>query len=417
MILEVILTGLFLIAFVLIAFEESLKMNKAKSTLFLGTLVWIILFLFAPSFGGTHFIEEAFEETILEIAILWLFLIAAMTFVAYMDRQGLIENLVYKFLPEKISEKKLLLFLGIFTFFFSSVADNLTATLVAISIIMALNIDTKNLVTYCVFVIFAANSGGVAMITGDVTTLMIFNAGMVQIVPLLSLFIPSFISLMVLYFLMSRKISGVMEIKNEIKEFSKHDLIIGGIFIFTIISVIAGHVLFHIPAMLTFLFGMSAMLLYGWVIILKKKKDELQLLEYIRWIEFDALFFFLGVLMLVGMLSTIGILGQAAILYDIIPTYLANYIIGILSSVVDNIPLTAAMLKVGIEMVPGDWLAMTYAVGVGGSLLVIGSAAGVVAMSKIKSLTFGVYLRSFGYILIAYTIGYILAYFTGHLVA
>jgi len=417
MILEIILTILFLIAFVLIAFEESLKMNKAKSTLFLGTFVWIILFLFAPSFGGTHFIEEAFEETILEIAILWLFLIAAMTFVAYMDRQGFIENLVYKFLPEKISEKKLLLFLGIFTFFFSSLADNLTATLVAITIIIALNIDPKKLITYCIFVIFAANAGGVAMITGDVTTLMIFNAGMVEIVPLLALFIPSFISLMVLYFLISRNITGEMVIDKKIRTISRHDLRIGAIFILTIICVIAGHVLFHIPAMLTFLFGMSVMLLYGWLVILKHKKDELELLEYIRAIEFDALFFFLGVLMLVGMLSTIGILGQAAILYDVIPTYLANYVIGILSSVVDNIPLTAAMLKAGLVMVPGDWLAMTYAVGVGGSLLVIGSAAGVVAMSKIKSLTFGTYLKSFGYILIAYTVGYVLAYFIGHLVA
>ncbi len=392
-------------------------MNKAKSTLFLGTFVWIILFLFAPSFGGTHFIEEAFEETILEIAILWLFLIAAMTFVAYMDRQGFIENLVYKFLPEKISEKKLLLFLGIFTFFFSSLADNLTATLVAITIIIALNIDPKKLITYCIFVIFAANAGGVAMITGDVTTLMIFNAGMVEIVPLLALFIPSFISLMVLYFLISRNITGEMVIDKKIRTISRHDLRIGAIFILTIICVIAGHVLFHIPAMLTFLFGMSVMLLYGWLVILKHKKDELELLEYIRAIEFDALFFFLGVLMLVGMLSTIGILGQAAILYDVIPTYLANYVIGILSSVVDNIPLTAAMLKAGLVMVPGDWLAMTYAVGVGGSLLVIGSAAGVVAMSKIKSLTFGTYLKSFGYILIAYTVGYVLAYFIGHLVA
>jgi len=417
MILEIILTILFLFAFVLIAFEEGLKMNKAKSTLFLGTFVWIVLFLFASKFGGAHFIEEAFHETVLEIAILWLFLIAAMTFVAYMDRQGFIENLVYKYLPEKISEKKLLFIIGVFTFFFSSLADNLTATLVALTILLALKIDSKKLMTYCVFVIFAANAGGVAMITGDVTTLMIFNAGMVKILPLLALFVPSFLSLMVLYFLLAQKISGTMEIVSNDNKVTNHDLIIGAIFILTIISVIAGHVLFHIPAMLTFLFGMSVMLLYGWVVIVKTKNDELELLEYIRAIEFDALFFFLGVLLLVGMLSTIGVLGKAAVLYDIIPVSIANYIMGMLSSVVDNIPLTAAILKGGITMVPGDWLAMTYAVGVGGSLLVIGSAAGVVAMSKIKSLTFGTYLKFFGYIFVSYTIGYIAAYFTGHLVA
>ena len=196
--LEIILTLIFLIAFITIAFEEVIKINKAKSTLFFGTFVWIVLFLSVPYFGDLHMIEEAFHETILEIAILWLFLIAAMSFVAYMDKNGFIENTVYKFLPKEISKKKLLFIIGIFTFFFSSVADNLTATLVALTIILALKIDKKQLIPFAVLIIFSANAGGVAMITGDVTTLMIFNAGKVEIVPLLAMFIPSFISMIIL---------------------------------------------------------------------------------------------------------------------------------------------------------------------------------------------------------------------------
>ncbi len=415
--IEIVLTAIFILAFILIAFEEACKINKAKSTLFLGTLVWIILFIAGSTNPETlHEVEHAFEESILEIAILWLFLIAAMTFVAYMDKQGFIENIVYRYLPKKISLKKLLFIIGTFTFFFSSLADNLTATLVSLTIILALNIKKEYILTFATLIVFSANAGGVAMITGDVTTLMIFNAGKVDIIPLLFLFIPSFISFLVLFAILQRYVKGNLEIPKQNSEFSKIDIIIGAIFLFTILGVILGHVFFHIPATLSFLFGLSVMLLVGWVVIVKKKKDELELLEYIRAVEFDALFFFLGVLLLVGMLSHIGVLNSVTALYEIIPVSVTNYLVGMLSSVVDNIPLTAAMLKAGLSMSPANWLALTYAVGVGGSLLVIGSAAGVVAMSKIKDLTFLNYMKFFFAIFIAYSIGYVGAYITGHLI-
>lgn len=414
--LEIILVVIFFLAFITIAFEEALKMNKAKSTLFFGTLVWIILFLTAGMHGGLDAVEHAFEENILEIAILWLFLIAAMTFVAYMDKTGFIEKLVYKFLPKEITEKKLLLIIGVFTFFLSAVADNLTATLISLTILLSLKLESKKLIKFATFVIFAANAGGVALITGDVTTLMIFLGGKVEMAKLLWLFIPSFISLMVLYLLLSRGLNGKLKIEKANTKINKVDKIIALIFGFTILGIIFGHVFFHIPPALTFLFGLSVMLLVGWFHI-HRKKEDLQLLEYIRSVEFDALFFFLGVLLLVGMLKEIGILAKVTMLYEIVPLGVANYVIGILSSVVDNIPLTAAMLKAGIDMGQAGWLGLTYAVGVGGSLLVIGSAAGVVAMSKIKELTFGVYLKYSFYILIAYSIGFIGAHFTGMWVA
>ena len=137
-----------------------------------------------------------------------------------------------------------------------------------------------------------------------------------------------------------------------------------------------------------FLFGLSLM----FMVVQFLNRDE-PTLEYIRKIEFDTLLFFLGVLLLVGMLKELGVLA-------------ANYVMGLVSSLFDNVPLTAALLNSGIEMTLPQWLTLTYAVGVGGSLLVIGSAAGVVAMSKVESLTFGSYLKYSGYLLVAYSVGF-----------
>lgn len=401
--LEIIIGVIFALGFLTIIFEEILKMNKAKSALFFGTLAWIVLFL---AHHSNDEINHALEETFLEISMLWLFLIAAMTFVAYMEKTGFIEHTVYRILPNKISERKLLLIMGVFAFFFSAVADNLTATLVALTILVGLRIPTDKLIKFAVLIVFSANAGGVALITGDVTTLMIFLAGKVSMSSLLVLVIPAFVSFIILYLLMARNANGNFEFKTKHEKRSKTEIAIALIFLGTIFMVIFGHMAFHIPPVLIFLFGLSIMLLTGWIHILYKKKD-LQLFDYIRAIEIDSLFFFLGVLMLVGSIKQVGMLSYVGDLYNLVPTQFANFIVGMLSAVFDNIPLTAALLKSDLELSLIEWLGLTYAVGVGGSLLAVGSAAGVVAMSKIKELTFVRYLKYSGYVLIAYAIGFV----------
>ncbi|MCA9487208.1 sodium:proton antiporter NhaD [Candidatus Woesearchaeota archaeon] len=409
--LEYILLLIFLAGFATIILEEILRMNKAKSALFFGTLCWVLLFVVASIHGHAHEMEEQFDENVLEIAMLWLFLISAMTFVAYLDKKGIIENTVYKYLPQKISHKKLLLIMGLFTFLFSSVADNLTATLVALTILLALKIETEKVLRYAVVIVFAANAGGVALITGDVTTLMIFLGGKVAMSHLLWLFIPALISLTLIYFFISRSLTGSIEIiKKKDMRIHSIDIAIGAVFFLTIISILLGHLLFHIPPVLIFLFGLSIMFLTSWIHKMKNNED-LRILDYIKSAEFDALFFFLGVLLLVGSLKEVGILDKISYLYDYMPAYVANYFIGLASAVVDNIPLTAIMLKSNLPLSEASWLSLTYAVGVGGSLFSIGSAAGVVAMSKIKELSFTRYLRFSFVILIAYTFGYICAHF------
>lgn len=397
-----VLLALSFLGFLSIIVEDFTKIDKAKTTLFFGTLVWVLYFIAPPNGFGTPQLMHSLNENLLEIATLWLFLMAAMTFVAYVSHKGVIDGIVNRVMPSQMSERRLMLITGLFAFVFSSMADNITATLVCITVLLSLNLTTEKLLRYIVLVVFAVNSGGAALITGDVTTLMIFLAGKVKIVDLFLLSVPALFAVLFLSFLLSYSLKGeVVLVKREI-DVALGDRIIAGLFLATIIGTIGANVAFGIPPVLSFLFGLAVMFMAVHFL----NKDE-PILEYIRKIEFDTLLFFLGVLLLVGMLKELQVLEHFPTLYEKLPVIVANYSVGLFSALIDNVPLTAALLKSGIEMTEGQWLTLTYSVGVGGSLLAIGSAAGVVAMSKIPALSFIAYLRYFAYLLLAYTVGFL----------
>lgn len=400
--MHALLLGLILLAFLLIVLEDVIHLNKAKSTLFIGTLVWILAFVF-PEHSVEH-IKEGLNENLLDIATLWLFLMAAMTFVAYLNQQGLITQLVYRLLPGKLTVRKLMILMSLLALMFSSLADNITASLIMLSLLSSLKLDNKTVLKFATLIVFAVNSGGVSLITGDVTTLMIFLAGKVSITDLFLLVVPAVMGVLTLALLLMWGTNQEIQLPKFKRPIAAGDKLIAFLFLLTILSTLFMSVMFSVPPVLTFLFGLSVMFLVHRVIYRSEKKPNV--LEYVREIEFDTLLFFLGVLLLVGMLKELSVLDYLPQLYSHMPVYMANFIVGILSALVDNVPLTAAILKSGIEMSTADWLGLTYAVGVGGSILVIGSAAGVIALSKLEQLTFITYLRFVHWLLLAYTLGY-----------
>lgn len=412
--LDSVLVSFAVLALLGVIFEEVTHVNKAKVTLFFGTLSWLLLFIASGSETQTQTISAGLSESIAEIAGLWLFLVAAMTFVAYLNKKGMIENLIYLIMPKRIKEKHLLFLTGAFCFVFSSLADNITATLVSCALILSLKLDRKKQIRFITLVVFAVNSGGVALITGDVTTLMIFLAHKVEILTLMALSIPAACGVLLLALLLSRGMHGEVQLVHARNEVRRVDIIISVLFLTTIIMTIVSNVLFSVPPVLMFLFGLSVMFLVSRFFSSDSELDPI--MEYVRTIEFETLLFFLGILLLVGMLKEIHALGSFVAVYDVLPPLVANYLMGIFSAVIDNVPLTAALLKAGITMSPGEWMGLTYAVGVGGSLLVIGSAAGIVAMSKIDGLTFGSYLRYSFFLLVAYTLGYAGVYVVGNFI-
>ena len=401
--LNVFLIVIALLAFLAIAFEDFIHINKAKSTLFLGTLCWLLLFVFGQDHQA---VESAFSENILEIASLWLFLFAAMTFVAYLNQRGMVETLVYRLLPAKIPQKALLPFVALFAFVLSSFCDNITTTLVTVALIQSLRLTAIQNVKLAVLAVFSINSGGAALITGDVTTLMIFSAGKVGIADLFAIVVPGLVSCLLLACILMPGFKGVLTTERSLARISAFDISVAVIFITTILATLFINLVIHIPPLLVFIFGLSIVFLLAR--FMERDESELPILDYIRKIEFDTLLFFLGILLIVGMLQQIGALNNITRLYDVFAPNTANFLIGCLSAVVDNVPLTAAVLRANLDMPITGWLGFTYCVGVGGSLLAIGSASGVLMMSKIEGLGFMSYLRYAPHLTGAFAVGYAL---------
>ncbi|WP_434952700.1 sodium:proton antiporter NhaD [Shewanella sp. HL-SH4] len=407
--LHTFLISLAVLALLSIVLEEVTHINKAKTTLFLGCISWITLFIAAQTPEKTAIISTELNENILEIATLWLFLMSTMTFVAYLNAKGMIQMVVQKIFPQQVSVRVLMVQVGFFSLILSTFCDNVTATLVSLGLLTTFNLDSQMRRRMAVLIIFAVNSGGVALITGDVTTLMIFLAGKVHISELLVLLIPASVSVLLLAVLFSLKAEGSVSTTPVTQTYQTIDIIIGLIFLTTIVLTMVLNVLFGIPPVLTFLAGLSVMFLVGRSS--KSKDEEVQILEYIRQVEFDTLLFFLGILLLVGMLKEIGTLQLLTEVYSMYDPNISNFFAGVGSAILDNVPLTAALLKADPILTTSQWLGLTYSVGVGGSLLVIGSASGIIAMSKVKELTFVSYLKYVPALFLCYCIGYSLTLF------
>ncbi|GMG86774.1 sodium:proton antiporter NhaD [Biformimicrobium ophioploci] len=403
--LEYFLIGISILALLCIVFEEVIHLNKAKSTLFLGCIAWLTLYIHAA--GDTkaqQAINHSLDENLLEIATLWLFLMATMTFVAYLNAKGMIQAAVQKIFPTHLSIRRLMILVALFAMLLSAICDNVTATLVSLGLIQAYDLDRKTRIQMAALVVFAVNSGGVALITGDVTTLMIFLKGHVTMPQLITLVAPAAAAVVFLALVFSIGQKG--QVKSEVveRQFDTVDILIAAAFFATIISTMLFNILFAVPPVLTFLTGLSVMFLIGRTA--KTDAQQTKILEYIRQVEFDTLLFFLGILLLVGMLKEIGVLDQLAHLYAQYDPKISNYVAGSASALLDNVPLTAALLKAQPALSTSEWLGLTYAVGVGGSLLAIGSAAGIIVMSKLKEVTFAGYLRHTPALAAAYTLGY-----------
>jgi Na+/H+ antiporter NhaD/arsenite permease-like protein len=221
------------------------------------------------------------------------------------------------------------------------------------------------------------------------------------------LWVPAVVGVLVLAGLMFPGVTGQVTTEKNTRIFTGMDWAIVGTFFSTILCTMLFNFFFHVPPVLTFLVGLSIMFFIGHFMNLDP--EETRILDYVRQIEYETLLFFLGILLLVGMLKEIGTLDLLTGFYVQVEPAYANYIMGLFSALIDNVPLTAALLKSNPELLTAEWLALTYGVGVGGSLLAIGSAAGIIAMSKVKGLTFGAFLRYTPMVLIAYTCGYTVA--------
>ena len=384
---------IFVLAYALVMVEEFSHLRKSKPVIISAALIWGIIAFYLSSQPGSHSenLEQALEHNILEFAELFLFLLVAMTYINSLQERNVFDFIRYKLISKGFNFRQLFLLTGVITFFLSPIADNLTTALVMCSVLLACGKgNNKFLAIGCINIVVAANAGGAFSPFGDITTLMVWQAGIVDFFTFFNLFIPSVVNYVIpatiMYFFVPNEKPNVSSDKIIIKRGGKVIIFLG---LFTIFSAVNFHNILHLPPMLGMMFGFGLLGLYSFYLkITFNPEYEERKFDFLRKVskaEWDTLLFFFGVILSVGGLGFIGYLTLVSeYLYVGLGATYANFLVGILSAIVDNIPVMFAVITMNPAMPTEQWLLVTLTTGVGGSLLSIGSAAGVALMGQAR---------------------------------
>ena len=403
--LSALLIITFIISYSLIAFEHVVNINKAAIALFSGVLSWIFVMWFSSE---PHLLNEALMHHVSEISGILFFLMGAMTIVELIDAHNGFDVITHQL--TKVKPISLLWLIAIVTFILSAVLDNLTTTILIVSLLSKLLPEGKIRLLFAGMVVIAANAGGAFSPIGDVTTTMLWIGGQVTSISLIkALLLPSIINLLVplivLYFIIKKqKLMDALVIPkiemDSLKSSNSVFILITGLLV--LIAVPVFKVVFHIPPFMGVLFGLGIM----WCIteIKNGKREDVNKQNFsvafaLRNIDTPSVLFFLGILLSISALQTSGVLTSLA--NSLNSTFSSQNTIlaltGFMSAVIDNVPLVAAYQGMyPIADFPVDssfWHLLAYSSGTGGSMLIIGSAAGVVAMG-IEKISFGWYLKN-----------------------
>ncbi len=392
---------LFAFAYALVIGEEFLHLRKSKPVMVAAGIIWVLVALTFNHNGDTHSAEILIQHNILEYAELLLFLLSAMTYVNTMEERNIFAALRAYLVSKRLSLKNIFWITGLLAFFISPVADNLTTALVMGAVIMAVAGKQAKFITLgCINIVIAANAGGAFSPFGDITTLMVWQKGVVQFGQFFHLFLPSLVNWFVPALVMSFFLpAGMPEQSGETVQVKPGGFIVIILFLGTIITAVLFHSFLHLPSMLGMMTGLGVLKLFGYW-LKQSEKQKLQSFEnatqvdgegafdifhQLQRAEWDTLMFFYGVILCVGGLSAFGYLTLTShLLYTGLGTSWANILVGIMSAVIDNIPVMFAVLTMMPDMSVNQWLLVTFTAGVGGSLLSIGSAAGVALMGQAK---------------------------------
>lgn len=385
--------SIFVLAYALVMIEEFSHLRKSKPVIISAALIWGIIAFYFSSVPGLHSekVEKALEHNILEFAELFLFLLSAMTYINALQERNVFDVVRYKLISRGFNFRQLFILTGVFTFFLSPIADNLTTALVMCSVLLACGKgNVKFLSLGCINIVVAANAGGAFSPFGDITTLMVWQAGIVEFSAFFKLFIPSVVNYVIpaaiMYFFIPNEMPNVSSEEIKIKRGGKVIIFLG---LFTIFSAVSFHNFLHLPPMLGMMFGLGLLGLFSFYLKVtyneKYDEEKFDFLRKISRVEWDTLLFFFGVILSVGGLGFIGYLGLISnFLYVGLGATYANVLVGIISAIVDNIPVMFAVITMNPPMPTEQWLLVTLTTGVGGSLLSIGSAAGVALMGQAR---------------------------------
>ena len=393
---------LFVIAYAFVMLEEFTHFRKSKPVILVAGIIWGIIGWVYASEGIPHAAEAAVRHNFLEYAELFLFLLVAMTYIEAMRERLVFEKLKVWLISKGFSYRQLFWLTGFIAFFMSPIADNLTTALVMGAVVLAVGAGNARFISIAfVNIVVAANAGGAFSPFGDITTLMVWQKGLVDFQQFFSLFLPSLVNFLIP--------AGIMHfaIKNEKPEVidEQVDIKMGGVlitfmFLLTIATAVSFHNFLHLPPAMGMMTGLGYLMIISYFVKRGYNpndpiSEKFDIFKNVSRAEWDTLLFFFGVIVSVGGLGFMGYLAlvSEAMYVQLGATY-ANVLVGILSAIVDNIPVMFAVLTMTPDMSLGQWLLVTLTAGVGGSLLSIGSAAGVALMGQSKGYyTFVSHLR------------------------
>ena len=401
--MELLIIAIFILGYTAIAFEHTIKLNKAASALLTGILCWIVYILFSPD---QQVVNAQLIEHMGNVSGILFFLLGAMTIVELIDAHD-----GFNIITSKITEtnkRKLIWIIGFITFLLSSVLDNLTTTIVMVSLLRKLIKKSEDRLLFVGIIIIAANAGGAWSPIGDVTTTMLWIGGQITTTNIiLKLILPSLICLIVPLVIVSFRMKGTVERPTALSlpradilsKRQQYIVLISGISVLIMVPVFK--TLTHLPPYMGILFGLGIL----WIITVilhqskeDKHKEKYSVSQALKNIDTPSVLFFLGILIAISSMQSTGILTGLA---DKMTQHIGNtnvivMSIGLLSSIIDNVPLVAAAQGMySLSLYPTDhyfWEFLAYCTGTGGSALIIGSAAGVVAMGMEK-LSFMWYLK------------------------
>lgn len=385
--------AIFVLAYVLVALEELTGFRKSTAVTLAAGLIWLLLGVVYRLEGQPAIVGTALRNGLLEYAELLLFLLVAMTYVHTLEERRVFEALRARLAAARLTYRQLFWLTGALAFVLSPVADNLATALIMGSVVIAVGAGEPRFIPIaCINVVVAANAGGAFSPFGDITTLMVWQKGKATFFEFFQLFAPSLVNWLVPAAIMWFAVpKGLPPARSETKvEMKSHAHSVMALFAVTIALAVGFHAALDLPPVFGMLVGLGLLQALSYFSERKaRRKDDEELAihpyEETARAEWDTLFFFFGVILCVGGLSLIGYLSEISqLLYGGLGPVAANTLVGALSAVLDNIPLMYAVLTMDPAMNLDNWLLITLTAGVGGSLLSIGSAAGVALMGTAR---------------------------------
>lgn len=399
----------FVLSYIAVLFEERTQLRKSKPVMLGAGIIWVAIAIIAPDYGVTHDqLRTAVFHGLDEYASLLLFLLAAMTYISALQERQVFGALRSRLVQAGLNMRQLFWATGLIAFFLSPVADNMTTALVLGAVVMAVGAnDPKFVALACINIVNAANAGGAFSPFGDITTLMVWQAGKIAFFDFFPLFLPSLVCFLVPAVAMSGFVSRHRPLALGepvvMKRGAKAIIALGFL---TIVMAVSFEQLLGLPPFIGMMMGLSLLMIAAYVIqhIGEGRDHDFDILDLVKSAEWDTLLFFFGVIFSVGGLSYLGWLDVASsVLYDGHGPHVANIALGFASAVIDNIPVMYGVLSMNPAMNEFHWLLITLTTGVGGSLLSIGSAAGVALMGVARGqYTFARHLRWTPVILLGY---------------